>query len=76
MITSGRLNNSLGRKSTLNQIIKRLVRYFKLSDMKSIIKKIDKGLGRRIRMLIWKRGNKIKTRFIKLQKFGIFRDKV
>ena len=64
-----------GRKRKLNQIIRGWVQYFKLADMKSIMKSIDEWLRRRIRMITWKRWKKVKTKFENLQKLGVARGK-
>lgn len=63
-----------GRKLKLNQIIRGWVQYFKLADMKTIIKPIDEWL-RRIRMITWKRWKKVKTKFENLQKLGVAKEK-
>ncbi len=49
-----------GRKEKLNQTIRGWVQYFKLADMKAIMKSIDEWLRRRIRMITWKRWKKVK----------------
>jgi group II intron reverse transcriptase/maturase len=60
-----------GRKIKLNQIIRGWVQYFKLADMKTIMRDIDEWLRRRIRMITWKRWKKVKTKFENLQKLGV-----
>ncbi len=64
-----------GRKEKLNQIIRGWVQYFKLADMKAIMKSIDEWLRRRIRMITWKRWKKVKTKFENLQKLGVAKQK-
>lgn len=64
-----------GRKLKLNQIIRGWVQYFKLADMKSIMKTIDEWTRRRIRMVTWKRWKKVKTKFENLQKLGVAKQK-
>ncbi|MDG2830029.1 group II intron reverse transcriptase/maturase, partial [Vibrio parahaemolyticus] len=64
-----------GRKEKLNQIIRGWVQYFKLADMKVIMKSIDEWLRRRIRMITWKRWKKVKTKFENLQKLGVAKQK-
>jgi len=76
-VVTGRSNGMSieGRKTKLNQIIRGWVQYFKLADMKSIMKSIDEWLRRRIRMITWKRWKKVKTKFENLQKLGVAKDK-
>lgn len=63
-----------GRKAKLNQLIRGWVQYFKLADMKGIMESIDRWVRRRIRMIIWKRWKKVKTRFENLQKLGVAKE--
>lgn len=46
------------------------INYFKLADMKKLMKTLDEWLRRRIRMCYWKRWKKIKTRYKNLVKMG------
>lgn len=50
-------------KRELKQYVVGWVNYFKLADMKNFLKETDKWLRRRIRMFIWKRWKKVKTRY-------------
>lgn len=59
------------RARKLRRYIIGWVNYFKLADMKSILKKIDQWMRRRIRMIYWKQWKKVKTRFTNLKKLGI-----
>ena len=71
-------SNGMGieeRKIKLNQIIRGWVQYFKLADMKSIMKTIDEWIRRRIRMITWKRWKKVKAKFMNLQKLGAAKSK-
>jgi RNA-directed DNA polymerase len=66
-------SNGLGYellKLKLRQFITGWVNYFKLADMKNLLKAIDMWLRRRIRMYIWKRWKRIRTRYAMLRKFG------
>lgn len=76
-LVTGRSNGMSidNRKIKLNQIIHGWVQYFKLADMKAIMKTIDEWLRRRIRMITWKRWKKVKTKFVSLQKLGVAREK-
>ncbi len=64
-----------GRKIKLNQILRGWVQYFKMSDMKGIMKSIDEWLRRRIRMITWKRWKKVRTKYQNLQKLGVAKQK-
>ena len=76
-VVTGRSNGMSieGRKTKLNQIIRGWVQYFKLADMKTVMKSIDEWLRRRIRMITWKRWKKVKTKFENLQKLGVAKEK-
>ncbi len=54
-------------KLMLKQFITGWLNYFKLADMKKLLKVTDQWLRRRIRMYIWKR---VRTRYAMLRKFG------
>jgi hypothetical protein len=57
-------------KLKLKQFITGWVNYFKLADMRVLLDKTDSWLRRRLRMFIWKRWKKIKTRYQMLKKLG------
>lgn len=59
------------RAMKLKQYITGWVNYFKLADMKGLLKEIDEWMRRRIRAVYWKQWKKIKTRFKMLKHFGI-----
>ena len=59
------------RKLKLKQFITGWVNYFKLADMKTLMKETDKWLRRRIRMVIWKQWKRVRTRYAMLRKLGI-----
>ena len=48
----------------------RMVNYFKLADMKSLLPKVDEWYRRRLRMVIWKQWKRIRTRLRNLIKLG------
>ncbi|AZV55541.1 group II intron reverse transcriptase/maturase [Clostridium sp. AWRP] len=54
----------------LKQAIVGWVNYFAIADMKSILKKLDEWLRRRVRMCFWKQWKKIKTKHDNLVKLG------
>lgn len=67
-------SNGMGnqeRKIKLNQYLTGWVNYFSLANMKNLLQKTDEWFRRRIRMVIWKRWKKIKTRGRNLIKLGI-----
>lgn len=57
-------------KLKLKQFITGWLNYFKLADMKKLLKVTDQWLRRRIRMYIWKRWKRVRTRYAMLRKFG------
>ena len=67
-------SNGMGdveRKEKLKQYITGWVNYFKLADMKTLLPRVDEWYRRRIRMVIWKRWKRIRTRLRNLIKLGI-----
>lgn len=70
-------NNALGYenlKKKLKEYVTGWINYFKLADMKNLLVNIDKWVRRRIRMYIWKRWKKVKTRYKMLRKLGFDHD--
>ena len=59
----------------IKQLVVGWINYFKLADMKSQMRELDKWLRRRIRMCYWKQWKKINTKFVNLQKLGISKRK-
>ncbi len=57
-------------KLNLKQYVIGWVNYYKLADMKNLLKRIDEWLRRRLRSFIWKRWKKIKTRYRMLRRLG------
>jgi group II intron reverse transcriptase/maturase len=57
-------------KLKLKQYVRGWVNYFKLADMKKLLKETDKWLRRRLRMFVWKRWKKVKTRYRMLKRLG------
>jgi group II intron reverse transcriptase/maturase len=60
-----------GLKLKLKQFITGWINYFKLADMKNLLIETDKWLRRRIRMYIWKRWKRIRTRYKMLKQLGL-----
>lgn len=63
------------RKEKLSAFIKGWINYFKLADMKGLMRSTDEWYRRRIRMLIWKQWKRVRTRMRNLVKLGINRQK-
>lgn len=66
-------SNSLGYeilKKKLKEFVTGWINYFKLADMKTLLTRIDQWLRRRLRMYIWKRWKKVKTRYEMLKRLG------
>lgn len=67
-------SNGLGYeqlKLKLKQFITGWVNYFKLADMKNLLKATDEWLRRRLRMYSWKRWKRVRTRYTMLSKLGL-----
>jgi group II intron reverse transcriptase/maturase len=63
------------RKETLRQYIVGWVNYFKLSDMDSLLQRVDEWYRRRLRMVIWKQWKRTKTKMTNLMKLGVKKSK-
>lgn len=59
------------RKEELNHYVRGWVNYFKMADMRSLLKGIDHWYRRRIRMCIWKQWKRNRTRWKMLIKLGL-----
>lgn len=55
----------------LKQFIKGWVNYFKLADMKQLLRETDKWLRHRIRAIYWKQWKKVRTRIRKLRNLNL-----
>lgn len=67
-------SNGMGieeRRIRLNQLIRGWVNYFKLADMKNLLKELDEWTRSRIRMVTWKRWKRVRTRFGNLKRAGL-----
>ncbi|MFT3984781.1 MAG: group II intron reverse transcriptase/maturase [Lachnospiraceae bacterium] len=58
------------REEKYQQFVRGFVNYFKLADMKELLKEIDKWARRRIRAVYWKQWKKIKTKYRMLKALG------
>ena len=58
------------RAVKLKQLIVGWIGYFKLADMKSILRELDEWLRRRLRLCYWKQWKKIKTKHDNLVKLS------
>lgn len=59
------------RPIKLRRYIMGWINYFKIADIKSLLRAVDMWMRRRIRMIYWKQWKKVRTRFNKLISFGI-----
>jgi group II intron reverse transcriptase/maturase len=64
-----------GRIEKLKQYIRGWVNYFKIADIKTLLKEVDEWMRRRIRMIFWKQWKRIRTKFERLQKLGLDKQK-
>ena len=55
----------------LKQLIYGWVNYFRIADMKILMRQIDENIRRKLRVIIWKQWKKIKKRYTSLRKLGI-----
>ena len=55
--------NNTKREEKYQQFVRGWVNYFKLADMKNLLKKTDEWARRRIRAVYWKQWKKIKTKY-------------
>lgn len=63
------------RPRAVARFVRGWVNYFKLADMKTLLRDVDQWMRRRIRMVYWKQWKKNRTRFKMLQKCGISKGK-
>lgn len=59
------------REDKYQQYVRGWVEYFRLADMKGLLKSTDEWARRRIRVVYWKQWKKIKTRYRMLKALGI-----
>ena len=55
----------------LKQLIYGWINYFRIADMKTLMKQIDESIRRKLRVIIWKQWKKIRKRYTSLRKLGI-----
>lgn len=63
------------RKGKLNDTVRGWVNYYKLADMKGLMRKMDQWTRRRMRMVTWKSWKRVRTRFYWLKKLGANKSK-
>lgn len=71
-------SNGMGyreRAEKLRRYIMGWTNYFKIADMKKLLKVTDEWMRRRIRMVYWKQWKRVRTKFDKLQTLGIQKQK-
>ena len=59
------------REEKYQQFVRGLVNYFKLADMKNLLKATDEWARRRIRAVYWKQWKKVKTKYRMLKALGL-----
>ena len=59
------------RPLMLSRFIKGWVNYFKLADMKGMLKQVDEWLRRRIRAIYWKQWKKVRTRYRMIRQYKL-----
>ena len=64
------MSNKL-REEKYQQYVRGWVEYFKLADMKNLLKSTDEWARRRIRAVYWKQWKKIKTKYRMLKALGM-----
>lgn len=67
---NNRMSNAV-REDKYQQYVRGWVEYFRLADMKGLLKSTDEWARRRIRVVYWKQWKKIKTRYRMLKALGI-----
>ena len=63
------------RPIKLRRYIMGWINYFKIADIKSLLKTVDQWMRRRIRMVYWKQWKKVRTRLSQLISLGIGKSK-
>ena len=63
------------RKKELRQYITGWVNYFKLAEMRRLLRNLDAWYRRRLRMVIWKQWKRIRTKMKNLIKLGVKKTK-
>ena len=59
------------RPQILGRYVKGWVNYFKLADMKGMLRGIDEWFRRRIRAVYWKQWKKVKTRYKMIRRYNL-----
>ena len=59
------------RPLILKRFVKGWVNYFKLADMKNLLRQMDEWLRRRIRAIYWKQWKKVKTRCRMIRQYNL-----
>ena len=59
------------REEKYQQFVRGWVNYFKLADMKKLLRETDEWARRRIRAVYWKQWKKIKTKYRMLKALGL-----
>lgn len=59
------------RAMRIRRYIQGWINYFKIADMKTLLKQTDEWMRRRLRMVYWKQWKKVRTKFKMLKHYGI-----
>ena len=59
------------RPLILKRYVRGWVNYFKLADMKNLLRQMDEWLRRRIRAIYWKQWKKVKTRYRMIRQYNL-----
>lgn len=62
------------RRAKLRSLVHGWVAYFRLADMKSLLKGVDEWTRRKIRCVYWKAWKRIRTKYRALRKLGVGHD--
>ena len=63
--------SNAAREEKYQQYVRGWVNYFKLADMKNLLKATDEWARRRIRAVYWKQWKKVKTKYRRLKALGL-----
>lgn len=63
------------RPIKLRRYIMGWINYFKIADIKSLLKRVDEWMRRRLRMIYWKQWKKVRTKLGQLTALGIEKSK-
>ena len=71
LTSRSKVNSFSEWKKSIRRYVVGWTNYYKLADMGNFLKETDQWMRRRIRMVIWKKWKKPKTKYKNLRKLGI-----